>query len=128
MKSLGLEVILETIPGGAHEPQVDEDMGYTPVYDFILTKKTEFLYNCLNKNIYTIIGPDNISPSAEAGFYFVRNALDYYVAWQCEGGIITKAARNSAEVVWLKNSPKKSLEVALIDKSGILHRSKKIIN
>jgi len=128
MQSLGFDAELNTISGGSHEPQLNDDLSYNKEYDMLRDKMMAFFFRILQKTPLQFKKMGNISSESPPVVYSVNNPDNLKLAWKCIGGVIIKHYNNNTvQIVWLKGESKYQLEVAGINEMGVfLHDISKL--
>lgn len=115
MKLLGLEVSLNTIEGGHHEPQADDPA----VFDMIRNDITGFFYSKLAGDPLRIAGPAEVDRTMKVSRYAAINHMGEEVRWSVKGGVVTRRGKQWIEVVWLNNNADHSVSAAIINNKGL---------
>lgn len=123
MQALGFDAELNTITGGGHEPQLNDDLSYNQSYTLLRDKMKSFFFKILQKTPLQLKQWGRISNESPPVIYTVNNADNFKLTWKCTGGIILRHYNNGVQIVWLKGAPQHQLDVAGINEMGVVKES-----
>lgn len=106
LDSLRVRNEFHPLEGAQHAPYQDKSGHPNSTYYYIQDHILDFFYYELGKT--GTIQRDNNNPQ---GYNFPQKDL-LQIFWKAEGGFILKQDKNSVQVLWRKDAPKKSLTVA----------------
>lgn len=106
LKRNSLESSLVKFKGAGHEPHVDENNKFNPIFDTIKSESLSFLNSIIATDSMMLVGNNLVFNNQLAQIYTANCSNDFIVNWDIKGGKIIETFNNgrSVKVVWFDNS------------------------